>query len=292
MRTQLRFSLLALGIAASAALSANSSAAIVDISDNAASPGYDAGWVDGSYGPNSPSRWELRSTSPAARFFIGSSTTNGVGDPDGDGDIDTPRNGNGRAWGLLAAPYTVAWAGRSGFNDSVSGLLVIGTTLNLDMDNGIGLPGGEQGWFLTGLPTNYDLSDALYKRTFAVLAISGQPNYIVYDGPEGTPRDTGVPLTDQGVHFAFTLQTENTYSLAITPLIDGSSTTTIAGVLATPADVAPGSAATLILYDNSAGSSAAQAVYFNNIATTPEPGSLALLGVSGLFLVRRRSRIA
>src|SRR5690349_19978207 len=58
---------------------------------SAADPGYDAGWGNGT-----PSNGGVGWGGPwsfvdgVVYAFTGSSATNGVGDPDGDGDINTP----------------------------------------------------------------------------------------------------------------------------------------------------------------------------------------------------------
>ena len=71
-------------------------------------PGVTSGWTDGTaggYGWGGP--WHRFVPVPFATIgFLGSSTTNGTGDLDNDGDINTPRNAGGRAWGLTASAAT------------------------------------------------------------------------------------------------------------------------------------------------------------------------------------------
>jgi len=80
--------------------------------DSAANPTYNTqpdgttGWVTGSNGGHGFGPWQAFNVPSGFPFggLVASSTTNGTGDLDNDGDINTPRNASGRAWGLAAAP--------------------------------------------------------------------------------------------------------------------------------------------------------------------------------------------
>src|SRR5690349_11865506 len=66
--------------------------------DSAADHAYDAGWLEGSNGGSGwGSGWHfvdpVNDNPPP--HFIGNSATNFHGDPEGDGDINTPRSPNG-----------------------------------------------------------------------------------------------------------------------------------------------------------------------------------------------------
>lgn len=258
------------------AIIASTATASTPASDNAADPAYNSGWTDGSNGGSGwGGPWSISAYGGAGTFFTGSSTTNGVGDPDGDGDINTPRSAVGRAWGMTA-PYPDQVAAFRPFN----GPLAVGQTFTIEMDNGSDSfqSGNEVDWGL------YDGGDT----EFRFFADPGFTDYYIFDGRDargGPIIHTGVPKTDQGIRCAFTLTGSDSYSLAITPLIAGASTTTITGPL-----IFGGPIDHVTLADNSGGSTSQQAVYFNNISITPEPGTLSVLAVGTVTLLRRRAR--
>ncbi len=150
-------------------------------------------------------------------MFVRSSSLNGSGDPQGTGDINSPRTPSGRAWGILA-PAQIQ-TGRHDVARPFSGALAPGQTFMIDFDPGgisrstigvynmaLGPPGG-----FGGIAVNVRPSDS--------------PDFRVgnYDGNFLTTAfDTGVPLTDRGVHIAFTLLSATEGRFDLTSFAPGS----------------------------------------------------------------------
>ena len=256
--------------------------------DSAADPAYNGGnWGDGiggGFGWGGPWVGHLG--------FVGSSTTNGNGDPESDGDINTPRNASGRAWGLTAAAATDALpdGSNSGNTRMLNGPLSVGQTFRIDMDNGnIADPTlsdgthrpGAVGWGLQGSDPALD--------QFGLSAEADRPDYL-FARPFGTD-DTGIPVTDQGVHSEFTLLGPSKISpfplqwmLTITTLGPDATTKVLTGTrMGTPID-------RFTVGDAGGGTDPADAVYFNSISVgdVPEPAAVGVVGLGAILFLRPR----
>ena len=267
--------------------------------DSAADPAYNKGWLIGSnggFGWGGPWAQPNNQTvgDPIAGGVIASSATNGNGDQDGDGDINTPRNSSGRAWGMEAVQGVEGFpsGGQANATRAFNGALSVNQTFRIDMDNGFLADPvlsdgkdhpGEVGWTLFG-------ADPAAGDSYGVEAVAGHPDYL-YIGALGGLFDSGVPLTTEGIHCELTLLDATLpftpgWILTITPLTPGSKTTTLTGGRnGTPI-------VTLNVGDSAGGTDPTEAVYFNNISVgnVPEPGSAALVLIGGGSLLRRRRR--
>ena len=264
--------------------------------DSAADPAYNGGWLSGTnggfgFGPWSPGTPPGGSIGP-----LGSSATNGAGDLDNDGDINTPRNASGRAWGLsVSAAFErggqVVAPGIS-VNRMLQGQLAVGQTFSVDFDNGIiADPVLSDGMHHPGV-TGWAFINAASLDGYEFTVRPDRPDYL-FDG-----MDTGVPLTTEGVHCEFTfLQPRQLGALPypwefkITPLSPGSQTHVLTGLWTTDIRFLPDE---FVFSDGAAGSDPANAVYINNLSVTnvPEPGSVGPALVGTALLLRRRRRAA
>ncbi|MCB0576258.1 MAG: hypothetical protein KDC61_17010, partial [Saprospiraceae bacterium] len=97
--------------------------------DAAGNADYNSAWANGSDGGSGMGTWQLSPTSNSGSsgFFVGNSATNGDGDGNSDGDINTA----GRAWGMYANSGAQANAVRTFDADWPAG-----TAFSLAMDNG------------------------------------------------------------------------------------------------------------------------------------------------------------
>jgi len=263
--------------------------------DSAADPAYNfnpangTGWAAGSnggFGWGGP--WEYFNTPTGFPLgFVGSSTTNGTGDLDNDGDINTPRNASGRAWGLTARPATdQTGEGETAATRMLNGPLSVGQTFKIDMDNGVvadpvlsgGRPfPGAVGWSLRGGGEQFGLE-----------ATGDSPHYFLLGG--STQLDSGIPLTYEGLRCEFTLLPAvlpftNGWIMKVTPLSPGAQTYTFTGARV-------GAPIELVVGDSGGGLDPANAVYFNNISVgdVPEPGAVGVVGAGAALLLRRRRR--
>jgi len=270
--------------------------------DSAANPTYNTqpdgttGWVTGSNGGHGFGPWQAFNVPSGFPFggLVASSTTNGTGDLDNDGDINTPRNASGRAWGLAAAPASDGGVeGAPSITRPLNAPLSVGQTFKIDMDNGIvadpllsngmHFPGAV-GWNLgTGPAPGAE-------PTFGLEALGGAKDYLLTTPTNGNV-DTGIPVTYEGLHCEFTLLLPELpfsggWMLKITPLSPGAPTYTLTG--ARP----PVLLDELAVSDAGGGLDPANAVYFNNISVTdvPEPGGVGLVVGSAALLLRQRRR--
>lgn len=259
--------------------------------DSAADPTYNrqldgtTGWVSGSNGGFGFGPWQAFNTPPGVPLgIVGSSTTNGTGDLDNDGDINTPRNASGRAWGLTAAPPTnTTAADLSGASRMFSGELGTGQTFSIDFDNGSLADPVFGGTDHPG-SVEWDLKGA--GETFGLEAIAGTANYILLGG--NTRLDSGIPLTYEGLHCEFTPLGPSPISpfplgwmMEVTPLSPGSQTYTFRGTRLGPITG-------FGVGDSGGGLDPANALYINNIEIVPEPGAVGVVGVGAMLLMRRR----
>ena len=271
--------------------------------DSAADPAYNlqpgeaSGWLQLSnggfgFGPWVPASGNPVATNPAG--MIGSSTTNGGGDLDNDGDINTPRNAGGRAWGLNTAAASDQGRPGTGVLRMFQGQLTVGQTFSVDFDNGvIADPVLSDGMRHPG-QTLWGIRNAATLDGFDFIARADMPDYL-FDG-----MDTGVPLTTEGVHCEFTfLQPRQVGSppypwrFTVTPLSPGGQPHILTGLWTTDIRFLPDEFAFAVA---ATGSDPANAVYVNNISISdvPEPGSFgpALVGTALLLRRRRRRRAA
>jgi hypothetical protein len=243
--------------------------------DSAANPAYNTGWNNG---PNDTgfSVWFLSNNglNPAdANQFIGSSTTNGLGDSSL--GIDT----NGRSWGLFAqTPQGQGFTTHSNADRlfgiggaSNSSALDVGQTFSIEMDNGLVQSGGSVGLVLS----HSDVTNGLGNIHFELMAIGGQPDYMFNLGDENNfvNMTTTVPVTSDGVSIFFStvshIGTAYGYSFTITSH-DGPSFTSTFSTNGVNADISH-----LDLFDSNGGSDPSQYVYFNSMAISdvPEPAT-------------------
>lgn len=249
-------------------LSDGSAVAGYAASDNAADPAYGAGWADGSNGGSGwGGTWLLLHN--GGGFFVGNSAVNGRG------DVNTPPGPAGRAWGISGSAANA--------NRQFRGPMTSGDSFSIDFTNGaIGSP-GFQGW---------ELIDYGFELQFEFDTVWGMSDYEVVDesgpGRHTAERDSGIPVTNQGLHCVFTLTGNDTYSLAVTPLV-GVATTTITGMVL-PTDNIPINA--VVIENGEAATDPAGPLYFNNIRLTPEPGVFWPMIAAATLLLRRRRLIA
>jgi len=225
--------------------------------------------------------------------FIGSSARNGA-------SIDT----QGRAFGMNLnggsnGNVPVIGAARlfSGLNGYGFASLSPGQTLRIDMENGTLAGGVHLGWGIYGSAGTGELVDFQLFADTNPATTHGKADYFIHDNAAGD-RDTGVPVTDQGVHCEFTALYQYTdlsedYALAITPKVAGAATTVLYGKT-----LFGGVNNELFLFDDNGDPSAppdtaAGYLYFNNMAivpAVPEPSSLLVLSIGVLPLIRGRRR--
>lgn len=154
----------------------------------------------------------------SGNYFIGSSTSNGDGDSNVDGDIDTL---SGNAWGLS-----------NGANGSVNtdltllshsfdnGPLSVGQTFWISMDSGV----------TEGSSSSAAVGFSLYASGSDMFSFWLEPldsSYYMY-GPGYGPgssssafEETGITFTDEGLAIGFTLVSSNTYTLQVILLESG-----------------------------------------------------------------------
>ena len=271
--------------------------------DNAADPAYNSGWAGGDFsgagGSNGGSGWSTPwiGGGIGGSLFVGSSATNGSGDPEGDGDINTPRTPQGRAWGMKLDGTSSGQVSQIGLIRSMIGTLTSGQTLKIDMDNGTLGPDRHEGW---GLNSYNATAFGFFADTNPGIS-HGKSDYFIFDN-DGY-RDTGIPFTDQGVHCEFTLLDDRgNYRLTVTPMSAGATVTTLTGHYTDTFQLDPPNGPIIHqltpIHDfqledvNQAISSTPDGVadylYFNNIEIVPEPVSVFPLTLAAGLLNRRR----
>ncbi len=243
--------------------------------DSAADLVYDDGWQDGDNGGFGfgPWRHTLTSTNPSENgFFVGTSTANGDGDTNADGDIDRPLV-NGRSWGTYTNNSQFAIANRS----FMGGPLSVGQPLSLEMDNGFIRQGGFNGRIGFSLLNSGNI--ALMNFLFE----GGDTNYKVFsDSNSGTTPG----FTDEGLSLTFTLTDPDSFRLDIDAIANGAGVDhVVTGDFSDPNTNDIGiTQIQLFNLDNAAGASFD--AYFNSMAIgVPEPSSLAISCVATAVLV-------
>ena len=212
-------------------------------------------------------------------MFIGSSSSNGFGDPQWTGDINSPRTPIGRAWEIPAAPDNDLTFGVS---RQFSGALLAGQTFSIDLDTGAVAP---TGWLGQGFGLAQGASTLSGRATgFRFEADpDGSPNYIL--ATPGIGFVTDIPLTDQGVHVEVTQLDGAQISVAVTSFAPGGASQTI--ILP---DSVPMTAITIQNFEPVTLVNGFDDLYFNSIAITPEPTSIATICLAFASLALGRSR--
>ena len=238
--------------------------------DQASNSPYEPGnsWTNGQNGGFGFGSWILTTTSGDTGqngFFMGTSTGNAGGSL----GIDT----SGVSWGMYANSGQTANAVRP----FTGGSLGIGQEFDFKFDNGFLNSGSSEGF---GLQTTGGTNRLEF--FFA----GGNSDYTLSD-LSSFNHDTGIAFTGNGLSFAFTLTSVNTYSLAVTP--NGGSTSTFTGTLE---GVAGTGIDQIRFFDfNGGNGQGSNGDFFaNSLEVVPEPSTIAagVLAVAGAFLLRRR----
>ena len=194
--------------------------AVIISSDSAADAVYAGGWTNGANGGAGFGAWSQMTTVASSNndgFFIGSSTSNGVAIPSGGIDV------GGKSWGLYANGHDHVNSAFSEAYRPFAGALTPGQTVVVKMDNG-GIDGGG----MVGIALlNQDpaavnnIFTALPNSTtrFALTFSGGDTNYNInlgnFAGGTTVTINTGIGFTDGGLTVAFTLNSNDTFSVSI-----------------------------------------------------------------------------
>jgi hypothetical protein len=259
------FAALCLLVAASIA---GEALAAADAYDDASDPAYADGFQAGDNGGTGwGSAWVNQGGSMAVPILIESSTANGDGDTNLDGDIDTA----GAAF--LFAPTS---SGQQQMRRNFSGTLVVGDRVSFDFDNDPIALGGFASIEL----------QATNSIRFGFGRYGDRNGYGIVDAA-GSPiiRDIDIPPTDEGIHVEFTLTGTNTYQADITPA--GSATITETGTLRSS-----GAINRFRLLAQSDGT--VRKSYFNAIGVNvvPEPTAALSIGAAAVALAIAKGRRA
>ncbi|MCB9353510.1 MAG: lamin tail domain-containing protein [Lewinellaceae bacterium] len=212
--------------------------------DAAGNADYNSAWANGSDGGSGMGAWQLSpaSNSGSSGFFVGNSATNGDGDGNSDGDINTA----GRAWGMYANSGAQANAVRTFDADWPAG-----TAFSLAMDNG---------YIDNGNTVGFGLQNSAGENLLEFYFVGGTSFY-QYNDLTGA-HNTGTGFTDEGLSLEITLTSGNTYQLVVTALYDGASAT-YSGSLKSPTG---GQAVhQLRLFNANAGGGGQYDAFFNSI---------------------------
>ncbi len=229
--------------------------------DDASDTVYNTDWITGDNGGDGFGAWIL-ATSGNAGHFSESSTNNGFGDGNGDGDINT----DGRAWGL--------YANSGGLSEAIrlfSTALVSGQRFTISMDNGDVQSGSNQ---TVGFGLQNSSGENLFEFYFR-----GGANYYDFNDLDGQ-KETTVSYTDEGVVLNFTLTSSNQYLLTVEKLED-SSIEVFEGTLKNPAG---GQSINQIrLFNANAGPDPFRNLYFNSLSVQTDANrpTVELANVSG-----------
>ncbi len=226
-------------------------------SDNAADPAYAFGFTDGSNGGTGLQPWALRTTFGSANcngYFIGSSTASPPHSPPG---IDI----NGKSWGLYANGVNCGSASiAAAYRAFDIGPLQVGGQVTIDMANGDNDSAGSAvGFTLRNGNIATSPSDYATGARFQFYLAGLGNDYTVVDAAGA--RDSGIPVTWQGMHLVFTLGTNDSYTLGVITYGSGV-TNVITGTLAGSADSTLDSIA---LFNNNNGTDPPHDVFFNSL---------------------------
>ena len=247
------------------ALVARDAAAFGPASDFASAAAYDDGWTDGDDGGSGwPALYPWTFSPTNAPFAVESSTGNGDGDTNLDGDIDTA----GRAFTLVALNTSIAYAVR--FFDPLP--LQVGEHVAFDFD----AAGAGPLYFASCALMEY--VDTPQQR-WGVQVSGDATNYGIIDATG--VADVGVPLDDEGVHVEFELTGADSYASWVTPL--GGTTTARSGTLGGSGDIVG------VLCAIGGGGEGVSKAYFNSIVV-PEPGAAAAAFAAALTIALGKRR--
>ena len=201
----------------SVAILARPLAANANESDNASDLPYSGGWTNGQNAgvpAGEFGAWQFL-TAPGASFFIGSS-----GGPIG--QIDTTKgfdshSSEPQSWGMTVPLGHLIQTYRE-----LSAPMGVGDVLSLDEKDGRGVGGSNSSVVIVFTATNINNG--------VNLSDYGSGNYQLADG--GGSRDTGMPISSNGLHIALMITGTDTYSLSLTPV--GGAATIFTGTLGNP----------------------------------------------------------
>ena len=253
-----------------ATVDARSVSASLLAADSAADAAYLSAWGEGSNGGYGFGPWSFVNYGGGTPIrFIGTSTTNGDGDGNHNGDIDTA----GRAWGIRPSGDTFAVR-------PFSGALDVGQSVHFELDHGYYNGGEIVGVRLINSLTALDNFNT-NEFEFRLLDLGTIYPYQAYASPI---KFGPFRFSDGGFRVTFTLTSSSTYSMSAIRYHDTEPTTT----WSTSGELARGNPIVgLALHTNSGGNPPSYYEYFNSIVITPEPASLSMLAV-GLVMLRRR----
>jgi hypothetical protein len=198
--------------------------------DDASNSAYAPGFANGSNGGTGFAAWQLTpaSSGGAAGFFLGDSNNNGCFN---DGLGTCPPCGPGiNVFGTAFGLYANSGGTARALRVFAAGGMVAGRSFSVDFDNGC-LDGA-------GTKAGFALQNAAGETRFELYFNAGDTVYRIRDA-SGTSVSTGVGFTQRGLHVVFTLTGPNSYTVAITRLMDGtfaSFTGTLAGTLNSAVD--------------------------------------------------------
>ncbi|MBK7338450.1 MAG: lamin tail domain-containing protein [Saprospirales bacterium] len=195
------------------------------------------------------------SSSGFAGYFVGSSTANGDGDSNLNGDIDS----GGKAWGFYANTNNLSEGTRP-----FASPMTPGTTLSFKMDNGWLDDPSANGTVGFGLrnSSSENLMEFYFKEN--------NSHYTINDATGSVDNNSGILFTDEGLQIEIQLMTLSSYQLRITPI--GGATTTFTRNLYSPGG---GQAPDRVRFFNfSAGSGPQRNLYFNSLQLCELPALL------------------
>lgn len=220
--------------------------------DSAADPVYSGGWSSGQNGGYGLVPWSLYPTAGTA--FVGDSNANGAGGGPG-------INSAGRAWGINA-PFD--WSAYPYFYRGISGPVGLGDTISWDVDLGaVGTSGVHQ--FGVG---------------HVFMGLDGGASSLWFQDDSGRVG-TSIGATDGGLHIEYQWTGSTSAVVRVTVLA-----TSFTHSLTANAPVGTYFVGQAMF----SGPTHASDMYFNNmkVETVPEPSTLALIGIAGVPLLRRR----
>ena len=224
-------------------------------SSNANATAYNDSWTNGDNDGSGFSSWQLstqNNNSSTAGHFIFTSTENGDGDQNSDGDVDT----GGESFGMYASNGDVSSAIRP-FNNA----LTSNETLKFAFDNGYINNGGTVGWALQNA-SGQNLLEGFF--------IGGQSNYSIHDA--SGINSSGIGFTDEGLSFEIQVFNNGTYSLQITPLLSGVAQSFNGSLI----NAGSGQSATQLRFFNAnSGTGASHNMYFNQLEICTQSGNNA-----------------
>ncbi|HMP83564.1 MAG TPA: cadherin-like domain-containing protein, partial [Verrucomicrobiota bacterium] len=195
--------------------------------------------------------WQLDPTSNTGQrgFFIGDST----GNAGGSSGINT----SGKAWGLYANSGQVASAVRN-----FGGAMDVGSTFQIDMDNG---------WIESGGTVGFGLQNSSGENVLEFYFANGQSSYTISAGSVSPAPSIG--FTGDGLRIKITLTSATTYSATVETPVGGTTYGPFTGSLLSPGG---GQSITrLRLFNANAGTDAERNAYFNSISLRGREDSAA-----------------